>query len=60
MQRIVREIARTLRRMIGAPDYAAYLAHMRSHHPQLTPLSPADFERERLSARYDRPGARCC
>jgi len=60
MQRIVREIARTLRRIVGAPDYTAYLTHMRTHHPTVTPLSPAEFERQRLSARYDRPGARCC
>ena len=60
MPRIIREIARTLRRIIGAPDYAAYLAHMHDRHPQLTPLSRSDFERQRLAARYDRPGARCC
>lgn len=57
---IVRELARALRHIIGAPDYASYLAHMRTHHPNVEPLSPADFERERLTARYDRPGARCC
>jgi len=58
--RIVREIARALRRIVGAPDYSAYLAHMRTRHPDVTPMSPAEFDRQRLAARYERPGARCC
>lgn len=60
MTRIVREIARALRRIVGAPDYATYLAHMRDRHPEAAPLSQRDFERQRLAARYERPGARCC
>lgn len=60
MTRIVREIAHALRRIVGAPDYATYLAHMRAHHPDVAPLSPRDFDRQRLAARYERPGARCC
>lgn len=56
----LREIARLLRRVIGAPDYAGYLAHMRQHHPDVTPLDAREFERQRLAARYERPGARCC
>ncbi|MEO5588334.1 MAG: YbdD/YjiX family protein [Gemmatimonadaceae bacterium] len=51
-------IARGLRAMLGAPDYERYLAHM-ANHPG-TPLSRELFERERLQARYNRPGSRCC
>ena len=58
--RIVHAIAYALRRIAGAPDYAGYVAHVREHHPGTEPLSPADFERQQLSARYERPGARCC
>ncbi len=58
--RIVHAIAYALRRIAGAPDYAGYVAHVRKHHPGIEPLSPADFERQQLSARYERPGARCC
>ena len=58
--RLIREIARALRRIVGAPDYATYIEHMRTHHPTVKPLSSTEFERQRLSARYDRPGARCC
>jgi uncharacterized short protein YbdD (DUF466 family) len=49
-----------LRRIIGAPDYAAYVAHQRAHHPEREPLCERDFLNERLSARYEKPGARCC
>ena len=51
---------RVLRTVLGAPDYARYAAHMRSHHPGQPLLTPEAFARERLAARYDRPGSRCC
>lgn len=60
MTRVLRRIAHALRRIVGAPDYASYLAHMRRHHPGVQPLARADFERQRLAARYERPGTRCC
>jgi uncharacterized short protein YbdD (DUF466 family) len=53
-------IAGLLRRIIGAPDYAAYVAHLQAHHPERKPLSAQDFLAERLNARYEKPGARCC
>lgn len=49
-----------LRRVIGAPDYEGYLAHLRGHHPDAIPLTRAAFARDALSRRYDRPGSRCC
>lgn len=53
-------IAAVLRRIIGVPDYGAYLAHMQRHHPGCVPLDPRTFERERMTDRYSRPGSRCC
>ncbi len=53
-------LAALLRRIIGAPDYAAYVAHVRAQHPGREPMSEAEFEAERLRARYERPGSRCC
>lgn len=53
-------VARAIRQIIGAPDYAAYLAHVREHHPERTPLGEAEFLQDRLIARYSRPGSRCC
>lgn len=53
-------IAATVRRIIGAPDYAAYVAHVRAQHPGREPMCERDFVNERLSARYEKPGSRCC
>lgn len=53
-------IARALHRVLGAPDYDAYLAHLREHHPGELPLSRGEFTRERLRERYERVGGRCC
>jgi uncharacterized short protein YbdD (DUF466 family) len=47
-------------RVLGVPDYGAYLAHINSAHPEIVPLSRAEFVTERLTVRYSRPGARCC
>ena len=49
-----------LRRIIGAPDYECYLAHLAARHPDVTPLSRDAFARDALARRYDRPGSRCC
>lgn len=53
-------VARVIRRIIGVPDYDTYVAHVRSHHPGEAPMSERDFHRERLAARYSKPGNRCC
>ena len=52
--------ARILRRVIGVPDYDIYLAHVRAHHPDTTPMSHEEFMRQRLTDKYSRPGSRCC
>jgi uncharacterized short protein YbdD (DUF466 family) len=56
----VTQIAAVLRRVIGAPDYERYVAHVRARHPGLEPLGAAEFYRARLEERYNRPGAKCC
>lgn len=53
-------LAATVRRIIGAPDYAAYVAHVRASHPEREPMSEREFVTERLNARYEKPGSRCC
>ena len=49
-----------IRRIIGAPDYERYLAHVATRHAGTTPLSREAFARDALARRYDRPGSRCC
>jgi len=64
----LREVARdawilarqTARRAIGVPDYDAYVAHCRAHHPEREPLDYAAFFTERQAARYRGTGGRCC
>ncbi|MFL5606410.1 MAG: CstA-like transporter-associated (seleno)protein [Gemmatimonadaceae bacterium] len=63
MQRLAEllaRVARVVRRVIGAPDYERYLAHVRRAHVDATPLTREQFAREALARRYDRPGSRCC
>lgn len=47
--------------MVGLPDYATYVAHMRATHPERPVLSEAEFFRDRQEARYaaGRSGG-CC
>ena len=56
----VREALRVLRTVLGAPDYQRYREHMRRCHPGEVAISERDFVEQRLSARYERPGSRCC
>ena len=56
----LRDAARVLRRVLGAPDYEGYLAHACKAHPDCAPMTRDEFVRARLEERYSRPGARCC
>jgi uncharacterized short protein YbdD (DUF466 family) len=56
----IAEVLAVVRRVIGAPDYAAYLQHLRERHPETVPLTEAEFIEERMAARYSSPGSRCC
>jgi uncharacterized short protein YbdD (DUF466 family) len=53
-------IARGMRAVLGVPDYERYVAHMRASHPECAIVSREQFAKERMEARYSRPGARCC
>ena len=52
--------AGVIRRVIGAPDYDAYVAHHRLRHPDAVPLARDAFTRDTLARRYERPGSKCC
>jgi uncharacterized short protein YbdD (DUF466 family) len=56
----VSRFARTLRFMIGAPDYERYVEHMSERHPNEKPLTRSEFASQGLEDRYARPGSRCC
>ncbi|MCU0620689.1 MAG: YbdD/YjiX family protein [Gemmatimonadales bacterium] len=57
---LLARVATLLRRVAGMPDYAAYLAHARAHHPDHPVLTERDFFREYLRARYADGPTRCC
>ncbi len=49
------------RAMVGAPDYDAYLRHMREHHPGEPVMSRTQLFRARQEARYGgKNGGKCC
>ena len=56
----VSRVCQCVHRIIGAPDYDAYVEHVRRCHPGRTPLARDEFFRQRLDDRYNRVGARCC
>lgn len=60
MREWLARFAAIVRRIIGAPDYAAYVAHVRACHPGREPMGEREFVAERLNSRYEKPGSRCC
>ncbi|MGW6780264.1 YbdD/YjiX family protein [Brucella pseudogrignonensis] len=54
-------VCQTAKLMIGVPDYDNYVRHFRLNHPEQTPMSYAEFFRERQEARYGGKGSfKCC
>lgn len=55
-----RRLAQSFRLMVGVGDYARYCAHVRAHHPELTPMTEAEFHRQAVAARYGSRGVKRC
>ncbi len=54
-------LGQTLRLMVGVPDYDGYLEHMGKNHPDQTPMTYAEFFKNRQDARYGGRGrVGCC
>ena len=49
-----------VRRIIGAPDYEAYLARHQQIHPEAPPMSEKEFFRFAMDRRYSKASPRCC
>jgi uncharacterized short protein YbdD (DUF466 family) len=60
VRQVVARVAAVVRRVIGAPDYDCYVAHVHAHHPGTEPMTREDFIRQRMEDKYSRPGTRCC
>jgi uncharacterized short protein YbdD (DUF466 family) len=52
-------LAWVMRRVIGAPDYESYVAHVRRVHPGEEPASEQEFIRRHMDSKV-KPGSRCC
>jgi len=49
-----------LRRILGMPDYAGYLAHLRAHHPDRPVPTEREFYDQYVRTRYGDGATRCC
>ena len=56
----VKRVAKVVRTIIGVPDYERYVAHVQECHPGREPMSRTEFAKNRMEARYNQPGNRCC
>ena len=50
----------TIRRLFGMPDYAAYCAHLQTHHPDRALPSERQFFEELVRVRSGDGPTRCC
>jgi uncharacterized short protein YbdD (DUF466 family) len=56
-----RGMVRFLHMLLGLGDYEAYLRHMREAHADRTPMTRAEFTRNREAHKFGRGrGGRCC
>ena len=61
MSGLLTQLAQTARLMVGLPDYDAYVRHVTAAHSDRTPMTRAEFFRDRQQARYGSGGGgRCC
>jgi uncharacterized short protein YbdD (DUF466 family) len=55
-----RQLVRVVRRILGMPDYEAYLAHLQSTHPGCPVPTERQYFEEFVRARYSGGPTRCC
>ena len=60
MRASLERMLRTLRRIAGMPDYAAYVEHIRGRHPGVPVPSEREFYAAYVKQRYEGGPTRCC
>ena len=51
----------TFKRIVGMPNYDAYVTHLRTHHPECTIPTEREYYDLYLDGKYNGgPGSRCC
>lgn len=53
---LFKRLQQSFRLMVGVPDYETYLEHMKTHHPELTPMDTKTFYRHCIDSRYPSSG----
>ena len=53
-------LGQAARMMVGLPDYDTYVQHVRTTHPDRTPMTYDEFFRERQEARFSGATGKCC
>jgi uncharacterized short protein YbdD (DUF466 family) len=56
----LRLIVATIRRIVGMPDYASYVEHMKRRHPDCAVPTEREFFDQYVTARYSGGPTRCC
>jgi len=60
-RRALRGFLRTVRQIVGAPDYERYLEHQAARHPECPALTPREYYAEFVTRRFGGAGpTRCC
>ena len=58
---LLRDAARVVRQIVGAPDYGRYLEHHAACHPRETPLTEREYYAEFVTRRFGSGSpTRCC
>jgi uncharacterized short protein YbdD (DUF466 family) len=57
---ILQRVLSTIRRVVGMPDYAAHVEHLRRFHPGYPIPSERDYFDQFVRARYGEGPTRCC
>lgn len=60
LAKVGRYLGQTAKLMVGVPDYDTYVQHMRTTHPDQTPMTYEAFFRDRQAARYGEGKGPCC
>jgi uncharacterized short protein YbdD (DUF466 family) len=60
LARMGQYLGQAARALVGMPDYDTYVQHMRTVHPDRTPMTYEEFFRERQDARYNGGVGKCC
>ena len=56
----LRRLHAAIRRIVGMPDYGAYVAHLRACHPGAPVPSEREYFDQYVKARYENGPTRCC